>query len=96
VQPGGHSGWHSHPGPSLVTVTQGTATFYDADDPNCSPHRVVAGDVTGTGVIDTGKVHILVNEGTETLVTFVTQIVPADQPRRIDEPAPTNPNCPRF
>ena len=36
VQPGGQSGWHYHPGPSLITVVQGTATFYDGDDPTCT------------------------------------------------------------
>src|SRR5512143_3280857 len=28
-EPGGHTGWHSHPGHSLITVTQGTLTVYD-------------------------------------------------------------------
>lgn len=28
VAPGGHFGWHSHPGPSLVIVKSGTSTFY--------------------------------------------------------------------
>ena len=34
IQPGGTFGWHSHPGPSLVIVKSGTATFYMADDPH--------------------------------------------------------------
>lgn len=29
VQPQGYSGWHSHPAPVLVTVTQGTVEWYD-------------------------------------------------------------------
>ena len=29
VQPQGYSGWHSHPGPVFVTVTQGTVEWYD-------------------------------------------------------------------
>jgi quercetin dioxygenase-like cupin family protein len=90
VQPGGHSGWHSHPGPSLVTVKSGTATFYDGDDPDCTPHVVQAGGMIGTGVIDTGDVHILRNEGTVPLVTVAVQIIPAGTPRRIDEPDPGN------
>ena len=32
------SGWHTHPGPSLVIVTQGTVTEYEGDDPTCTPH----------------------------------------------------------
>ena len=33
IIPGGTFGWHSHPGPSLVIVKAGTATFYLASDP---------------------------------------------------------------
>jgi len=35
-QAGGHSGWHSHPGP-VIQVVSGTMTFYESDDPNCTP-----------------------------------------------------------
>src|SRR3954466_13854572 len=31
IDPLGQSGWHSHPGVVLVTVTSGTVTFYQAD-----------------------------------------------------------------
>src|SRR5215211_3646653 len=30
-QPGGQTGWHTHPGPSLITVIQGTLTVYHDD-----------------------------------------------------------------
>jgi quercetin dioxygenase-like cupin family protein len=86
VAPGGHSGWHTHPGPSLITVKQGTATFYDADDPTCTPRVYPA----GTGVIDPGDghVHLLRNEGSVDLITITVQILPADAPRRIDAADP--------
>ena len=29
IAPGGHGGWHSHPGPSIITVKSGEASFYD-------------------------------------------------------------------
>src|SRR5262249_52526025 len=32
IVPGGHGGWHSHPGPSIIAVRSGTATFYDECD----------------------------------------------------------------
>jgi quercetin dioxygenase-like cupin family protein len=85
--PGGHSGWHTHPGPSLITVKEGTATLYDSDDPTCTPHVYPA----GSGVIDPGDghVHLLRNEGSVNLVTITVQILPAGAPRRIDAPAPT-------
>jgi quercetin dioxygenase-like cupin family protein len=91
IAPGGTFGWHSHPGPSLVIVKSGTATFYKADDPACAPHVVP----TGSGFVDNGQdTHVVRNEGTVDLVTEVVSLVPAGFARRIDEPAPTN--CPSL
>jgi quercetin dioxygenase-like cupin family protein len=87
IAPGGTFGWHSHPGPSLVIVKSGTATFYMADDPTCSPHVVT----TGSGFVDNGHdTHVVRNEGTVDLVTVVVSFVPAGFARRINEPAPAN------
>ena len=68
INPGGSTGWHSHPGPAFIVVTQGTLTLYDGDDPTCTPHRYGP----GTGFLDPGlrRVHIARNEGT-TPVTVV-------------------------
>jgi hypothetical protein len=91
IVPGGTFGWHSHPGPSLVIVKSGTATFYNADDPACAP-RVV---LTGSGFVDDGQdTHVVRNEGTVDLVTEVVSLVPAGFARRIDEPAPAS--CPSL
>src|SRR5438552_11083488 len=81
-----------HPGPSLVIVKSGTATFYLADDPTCSPQVVTAGQ----GFVDNGHdTHVVRNESTTTpLVTVVVSLVPAGFGRRIDEPAPAN--CPNL
>jgi quercetin dioxygenase-like cupin family protein len=90
IVPGGTFGWHSHPGPSLVIVKSGTATFYHGD-PGC-PKVVVQ---AGTGFVDNGHdMHVVRNEGTVDLVTIVVSLVPAGFERRIDEPAPAN--CPRL
>lgn len=89
VAPGGHFGWHSHPGPSLVIVKSGTSTFYRGDDPTCTgvPHPA------GTAYVDPGGVvHTARNEGTEDLVVVVTRLMPAGVPPRIDEQNPGN--CP--
>jgi quercetin dioxygenase-like cupin family protein len=89
IVPGGTFGWHSHPGPSLVIVKAGTATFYEGDDPSCLPHVVQAGQ----GFVDNGHdTHVVRNEGSVDLVTVVVSFVPAGFTRRIDEPAPAN--CP--
>ena len=91
IAPGGTFGWHSHPGPSLVIIKSGTATFYMADDPTCAPHVVPA----GSGFVDGGgDIHVVRNEGTVDLVTVVVSLVPAGSTRRIDEPAPAN--CPSL
>jgi hypothetical protein len=42
-QPGGDTGWHSHPGSSLIIVTEGTVTDYMGDDPACTPHVYTKG-----------------------------------------------------
>jgi quercetin dioxygenase-like cupin family protein len=87
--PGGYIGWHRHPGPSLVSVKSGVATYYSGDDPTCTPRRYEAGD----GFIDPGDdVHNLRNEASTVLEVVVVSIVPEGAPRRIDEPAPGN--CP--
>jgi quercetin dioxygenase-like cupin family protein len=84
VAPGGTSGWHTHPGPSIVVVKSGTATVYDGDDPTCTPQVYEAGsafvDIGG------GDVHVVRNENTVNLETMAFQIVPAGEPRRIDVP----------
>ena len=36
-KPGGSTGWHSHPGHSLIIVTAGTVTAYEGDDPDRKP-----------------------------------------------------------
>lgn len=87
-QPGGHTGWHSHPGHSLITVTAGTVTAYEGNDPNCKPHVYTA----GMGFVDPGgnHVHIIRNEGTVEAQSIAVQLIPAGQPRRIDAPDPGN------
>ena len=35
IQPGGHTGWHSHPGPVLVVIKSGTFTLYNGYDEDC-------------------------------------------------------------
>jgi hypothetical protein len=55
---GSYTGWHSHPGPVFITVTQGRLTYYEYDDPACTPHVVPAGQ----GFVDDGGGHIVRNE----------------------------------
>jgi quercetin dioxygenase-like cupin family protein len=87
--PNGTSGWHSHPGPSLIFVVAGTITNYEGDDPACTPHDYTAGQ----SFIDAGgnDSHMLRNNGSANAETVAVQILPKDATRRIDvTPAPQN------
>ena len=84
VPPGGHGGWHSHPGPSIISVRAGTATFYDECNDFLREQYPA-----GTGFVkDAGCAQLLANEGNVDLEVIVVHIVPKGAPRRIDEPAP--------
>jgi quercetin dioxygenase-like cupin family protein len=84
IAPGGHTGWHSHPGPSIISVVSGQVTEYRSDDPDGIVHPA------GTAFVDEGgdHAHIMVNEGTTDLVLVAFQVLPLGAPRRIDVPAP--------
>ena len=88
IEPGGHTGWHSHPGPALVTIQEGTFTLYDGDDRKRRPHQYGPGQA----FVDEGggHVHIGRNEGTVTVKLLVTFIVPVGAAPRIDVPDPGN------
>jgi quercetin dioxygenase-like cupin family protein len=94
ITPGGHTGWHTHPGIAVAVVTSGVLTVYDADDRSCSPQHY--GD--GQAYVDPGygHLHIARNEGnipTEVLVTYLD--VPIGGGVRIDVPESDLPgNCP--
>jgi len=85
--PGGTTGWHTHPGHSLIIVTAGTITAYDGDDPSCTPHVYSA----GMGFVDSGgdHVHVLRNEGSVEARTIAVQLLPAGATRRIDASGPS-------
>jgi len=85
------TGWHTHPGHSLIIVTSGSITDYMAD---CIPHvyTFVPGQPAPT-LVDpgSGHLHIIRNEGSVPASTIAVQLVPYDPAkanRRIDAPAP--------
>ena len=84
IVPGGHTGWHSHPGPSIVSVVSGTATEYRSDAPDGVVHAA------GTAFLDEGgdHAHLMANEGNTDLVLVAFQILPVGAARRTDEPDP--------
>lgn len=88
--PGGSTGWHTHPGHSLIIVTEGAVTVYEGNDPECKPHLYEK----GMGFVDPGgdHVHIIRNESGVEARTVAVQLIPADEARRVDAEAPGS--CP--
>lgn len=89
ITAGGHTGWHSHPGPVFVTIAAGTMTFYDGDDPACTP---IVHPTGSTFIDEGGNVHIARNQGTENLVLSATYLLPVGANPRTNESDPGN--CP--
>lgn len=86
---GSHSGWHGHPGPVFIQVVSGTMTFYESDDPSCTPIVRTAGQ----GYLDIGDhAHIARNESASPATNVVTYFAPPGAGLRIDKPNPGN--CP--
>ena len=92
IAPGGHTGWHSHPGPVVVLIKSGAMSLYSADDPTCAGRIYTAGQA----FIDSGQghVHIARNESsTQNLELWAVYFdAPPGGAFRSDAPAPGN--CP--
>ena len=84
--PGSSTGWHSHPGPVFIQVIEGQVTFYERDDPTCTP-KVVS---KGQGYVDTGKGHIGRNESGAPARDVSVILAPVGKPFRgeLEAPAP--------
>jgi len=81
--PNTSTGWHTHPGKTLVTVQQGTFTVYHD---NCHAHVYEAGDAF---VELPSSVHVGRNETSGTVkVGVVFTNVPIGGSPRIDQPQP--------
>lgn len=90
-QPGGSTGWHRHPGHSLIVITSGQVTQYHAD---CTPEVYGPGTANGPTLVDSGNdEHLIRNEGGIVATGLAVQLVASGAPRRIDVPtAPAS--CP--
>lgn len=86
--PGSSTGWHTHPGPVFITVVEGRVTFYERDDPTCTPIVVTAGH----GYVDNGQGHIGRNETDAPARDVSVIIAPVGGAFRGELDAPS-PNC---
>ena len=74
--------------PTFVVVVTGTLSFYEAEDPTCTPTRYAAGQAF---VQAPGDVHNARNEGTTMVTLEITFLdVPVGGAYRIDAPRPEN------
>jgi quercetin dioxygenase-like cupin family protein len=79
--PGGHTGWHSHPGVLVSSVTAGSIEWFDSQ---CVKHVYNVGDA----LTESTEPHFVRNVGAVNARFMVTYIIAHGQPRRIDQPAP--------
>jgi quercetin dioxygenase-like cupin family protein len=86
VDPGGSSGWHSHPGGAIIIVKEGSLTVYSPVADQCRTTTYSAGQAF---IERPGEVDDVLNTGTVPYVLFVTfPRVPAGGSARIDQPDP--------
>lgn len=85
LEPGGTTGWHSHPGVAVIAVTEGVGELYSAD---CSSQTFRAGQA----FVETGDdaPTVFRNEGQEQVVLTVTFLAPEGAAVGRDE---ANPGC---
>ena len=93
IPPGGHTGWHTHPGPTFVAVAQGEGTLYHAMS-GCPATKYAA----GSGFMQPPtEVHNMRNEGSTSLVLWAFYALPpgtSNAAIRIDQPQPAE--CPNI
>jgi quercetin dioxygenase-like cupin family protein len=88
IKPGGSTGWHHHPGVTLVSVASGTATEYHED---CHKTVLKAGDGFFEG---TDKPHVVRNEGNVDAVLYPTFLIPTEtSPEKLTIADPQPKNC---
>lgn len=83
IQPSGHSGWHTHTGLTMVTITSGQVEWSDGSD--CSKTTYHTGDFF---IEPANHVHKVANPFGNTATITAVQIRPLGTGPRIDAPAP--------
>ena len=94
LQPGGTTGWHTHPGPTFVAFAQGDGTVYHVEGSGCTAMKVGAG--TGFTQMPTER-HVLRNDGSVPIIVYTLYVLPNGTPSsaiRVDQPQPTE--CPSI
>lgn len=93
IGPGGHTGWHNHPGPTFVAVAQGEGTLYHGVS-GCPANKY---GPDSAFFQPSSEIHNFRNEGTANLVVFAFYALPSGTPNtaiRTDQPQPAS--CPNI
>ena len=94
INPGGFTGWHTHPGPTFVAVSGGEGSMYRGGGTGCTPTKYGV----GSGFLQhSTEVHNMRNEGTAPLVLHAFYFLPAGTDNtavRVDQAQPAN--CPSI
>jgi quercetin dioxygenase-like cupin family protein len=91
IADGGHSGWHTHAGITMVTVVAGEVVWYDGASPGCPSKTYRVGD---SFVEPADNVHLVQNISGGTAEFTAVQIRPRGAAGRIDAAQPAD--CPTF
>jgi quercetin dioxygenase-like cupin family protein len=93
IQPGGFSGWHAHPAPVFVTVTQGSIDWVNGSNPLCTSNTYNAGQ---SFIEDAYVVHNVVNASNSAGAEVVAIVIKPEgfigPAFRLDRPEPNNCN----
>jgi hypothetical protein len=78
--PGDRTGWHTHPGPVIVTVVKGSLTYEDAHAGECRRRTYEA----GSGFVDPGYGHVhRAVAGASTLDFYAVYVLPPGTPNHL-------------
>ena len=91
LDPGGTTGWHDHPGPSVVILATGTLTISETEGRGCRVTRVSAAKGQ-KAFFHPDDVHRFENKGTTVAEFYITYFAPTAAPLLIDVPDPP-PGC---
>jgi len=93
-QVGATTGWHSHPGHSLIIITSGIVTDYESENGRRCTSAVYDATLKPQTLVDSGGDHIhqIVNTGGTVATGYAVQLIPSGAVRRIDAAQPAN--CP--
>jgi quercetin dioxygenase-like cupin family protein len=81
----GATGWHTHPGPAIVTVVQGAVTYEEAAANSCQDATYTAGQ----GFVDRGFGHVhRAIAGADGVDFYVVYILPPGSPTHVIPASP--------